>query len=62
MDERIKVTVKNGIAKIETSGFAGSACQKATERLSKALGTSVQDTPTAEMFTVPVILDQEQGQ
>lgn len=59
--ESIRVTIKNGAVKIETSGFAGPACQKATERLSKALGKSVKDTPTAEMYQTPVNMETEQG-
>lgn len=58
--ESIRVTIKNGAVKIETTGFQGTACQQATEKLSKALGKSVKDTPTDEMYQMPVNLDQEQ--
>lgn len=59
--ESIKVTIKGGAVKIETSGFAGSACQAATDKLSRALGKSVKDTATEEMYLTPVNTESEIG-
>lgn len=59
--ESIRVTIKKGTVKIETSGFAGPACKAATDGLAKKLGKTVSDEPTAEMFDQPATLDTEIG-
>jgi hypothetical protein len=56
----MKITIKDGVAKIETFGFSGAECTKATEALSRALGKSVKDIPTHEMFEVQAGHEQEQ--
>jgi Protein of unknown function (DUF2997) len=60
VSEQIKVTIKDGAVTIETSGFVGPACKQATERLAKALGTTVKDTPKAEFYQQATVLEQEQ--
>ena len=46
----VKITISKGQTKIETSGFSGSACQDATKKLEAALGQTLTDTPTEEMY------------
>lgn len=49
MPKTIEVIVSpTGEAKIETRGFAGSACQQATKALEAALGLKQSETLTAE--------------
>lgn len=48
---QIIVTVPlKGPVVIETKGFTGNACMQATERLKSALGVTISETPTEEMF------------
>ncbi len=47
----IEVTVSPaGETRVETKGFAGTACRDATKLLERALGVVASDTPTAEMY------------
>ena len=47
----IEITVSPaGEARVETKGFAGTACRDATKLLERALGVVASDTPTAEMY------------
>ena len=39
-----------GETKIETKGFAGSSCQRASQFLEEALGAKLSDQPTAELY------------
>ena len=48
--KRIRVTVKGGKYQVETTGYSGTTCQDATERLEKRLGVTLKDEPTAEMY------------
>jgi hypothetical protein len=57
VDEKITIRIKGGKVTIATSGFAGAACQKATEGLTRMLGTPARDTPTAEMYAPVLSLD-----
>lgn len=43
-----------GPAEIAVSGIKGSGCQKASQFLSEALGTSVKDVKTNEFHEEPV--------
>ena len=46
----ITITNKGGAVKIETTGFAGRACQDATRDLERELGlTDATDTPTPDL-------------
>ena len=48
----IEVTVSpKGETKIETKGFAGSACKAASESLEKALGLQQSEKLTAEFYS-----------
>lgn len=48
----IEVTVSpKGETKIETKGFAGSACKAASESLEKALGLKQSEKLTAEFYS-----------
>jgi hypothetical protein len=47
----IEVTVSPaGETRVETKGFAGTACRDATKLLERALGVVASDTLTAEMY------------
>lgn len=44
----ITVTIENGEASVETTGFKGKECLAATAELEKALGKKTATTMTAE--------------
>ncbi len=47
----IEITVSPaGETRVETKGYAGTACRDATKLLERALGVVASDTPTAEMY------------
>lgn len=49
-NQSIEVLIDDeGNVEIKTTGFAGPACQKATEELERALGRKTSDSPTHEM-------------
>lgn len=48
MAKEINVTIVNGTAKVETRGFAGTACMDATAELERAMGEKTSDTKTPE--------------
>ena len=51
MSQIIEVIVTaTGEMRIETKGFAGSACQQATRRLEEALGKRNGEVMTAEFY------------
>lgn len=51
MNQVIEVTVSpQGETKIETKGFAGSACKAASESLEKALGLKHSEKLTADFY------------
>lgn len=62
MSKQIVVKIKGGKVNIETRGFEGAACLEATRRLAKALGQTVSDTPTDDMYKMSVKTDAEIGQ
>jgi hypothetical protein len=47
--QSIVVTIENGKAVVQTTGFVGGACLKETADLKAALGVVERETPTAEM-------------
>jgi hypothetical protein len=58
----IKVNIKNGgKVTVETSGFAGDECQKATESLERKLGAKTSDTPTDEALLPPLSGEDRMG-
>ncbi len=57
--KKVSVRIKGGKFQIETSGYIGASCTKATERLEERLGVKVTDTPTPEMFQNEVVHEQE---
>jgi len=60
LQEVIMVIEPNGDVRIETKGFTGSACLKATAKLEKALGRKVSDVLTANIDTPAVrVLERE---
>lgn len=51
---KIHVIISKRTVVVETFGFAGDACLKATEKLKRALGgTSIEQRPTDEMWATP---------
>lgn len=49
-EERITITIDpNGNPTIKVEGVAGSGCKALTKDIEEALGTTVKDSPTAEM-------------
>lgn len=49
MNQRIEITISpKGEARVETKGFAGQACRKASEFLEKALGQRTSEVFTAD--------------
>ena len=54
----IIVSFDNGKVEIETKGFVGSDCLKATAALEKALGVKTSDDKTAEFHTVKQNVEQ----
>ena len=59
VNEHIRVEIKKGKVKIETSGFSGTACVEATKRLSQRLGKTLSDESKPEMFDNVVDQDVE---
>lgn len=57
--KKISVRIKGGKFQIETSGYRGASCTKATERLEERLGTKLTDNPTPEAFQSEVVHEQE---
>jgi hypothetical protein len=48
--KRIEIIVdEKGDTRIESKGFAGAECRRATAPLERALGVVASDVPTAEM-------------
>ena len=39
-----------GEVKVQTAGFSGASCQKATEEFERALGKVTSDAPTEEAY------------
>lgn len=53
MQKTIEIVIDpTGAARLQTKGFAGTACRDASRLLEQALGTVSSDTPTAEMYQV----------
>lgn len=47
----IEVTISpTGRVSVQTRGYAGSTCRQASAFLEKALGQTVKDRPTAELY------------
>lgn len=58
-----KIDKKTGKLSIETSGYTGEDCYKATEQLEKSLGMDrACSTPTAEYFAPTVENEQKVGE
>lgn len=55
------VVAKDGSTRVETHGFHGAECQKASEFLTKALGAVADERLTSEFFqaTQPTTLSTE---
>ena len=49
-----------GNTTVETKGFAGTACRKATAELEKSLGTATADRLTPKAFQTQPTVDQQQ--
>ena len=45
----IRMKIKDGKFRVETSGYAGESCREATAKLEQRLGVKLTDEPTAEM-------------
>ena len=48
--ETVKVRIKGGKVTIETDGFVGESCQKATESLERRLGKKVGEIAKPELY------------
>jgi hypothetical protein len=48
MKEIIVTVAEDGSVVVETKGFKGASCQKATEELERSLGKKVSETKTPE--------------
>ena len=49
--KQIEITISpKGEVKVQTSGFAGTSCQQATEEFERTLGKVVSDAPTEEAY------------
>jgi hypothetical protein len=59
--KKIRVIVKNGTFKVETTGYTGTNCHDATARLEERLGLKLTDEPTAEMYEQEADHEQEAG-
>ncbi len=55
----IRVKVKGGKFRVETTGYAGASCREATARLEERLGEKLTDVDTAEMHEVDVTHEPE---
>jgi len=54
MAKQIVIDIKpDGGIVLETKGYAGADCAKATAAIERALGTKTSDTKTAEYHTPP---------
>ena len=42
---------KQGCSRLETKGFTGTSCREASRLLEAALGTTANDTNTAEFYS-----------
>lgn len=57
---KIKVTIdRKGRVTIETEGFSGPACKRATKNLEDALGGAKSEDYTREYYEPDVEVDQE---
>ena len=54
----IRMTVKGGVCHIETEGFKGDGCIKATEDLKRRLGEEVGDRELSDEFYQEVTEEQ----
>lgn len=54
------IVLPTGETKVETKGFAGSACQEASRLLEQALGQRAAETLTAEFYSNPQAEQQRQ--
>jgi hypothetical protein len=52
MPQIIVTVTPKGETSLETKGFFGAGCRKATQRIERALGKVVSDKPTAEHHQV----------
>ncbi len=57
----IRVRVKDGKFKVETSGYVGEACLEATARLEARIGKVSTDEPTAEMHEQQEAAHEHEG-
>lgn len=58
--QRIEITISpDGKTKVETHGFVGNACRKASAFLEQALGKSTKDSLKPEFFRVSESARQE---
>lgn len=59
MTRMIEVIVSpQGDTQVQTRGFAGAACQLASQFLEQALGAKIHERLTAEYYAQGVTLDQ----
>ena len=62
-DETINVTfLPGGASQVETTGYSGSGCSKASDYVEKALGTQTNETWTAEYYEVIETEEEQQKQ
>jgi len=62
-DETINVTfLPGGASQVETTGYSGSGCSKASNYVEKALGTQTGETRTAEYYEVIEVEEEQQEQ
>jgi hypothetical protein len=63
MTQLIEVTVSpTGETRVETKGFAGASCRKASRALEAALGVRQAEQLTAEFYSVAASENAQQSQ
>ena len=62
MPQTVAVLIdENGDIEVQTSGFAGPDCKKATADLERALGKTSKDVITPEYHKRPVVTQKARG-
>jgi len=48
--KKVIVRINKGKVTVEAQGYKGESCKDATKPIERALGMTVDDTPTSEMY------------
>lgn len=60
--KKVIVNINKGQVTVKAEGYKGESCKDATNALEKALGKTIDDTPTSEMYEQDVNYYNEEYQ